>query len=96
MTDTPEAAGVSLSRPPVSETPRHLRSSRDSAETIAETPDVKTLAKLVLSRDTRRDSNRGRVSRTDRAAETPAGPPFAPASAAGISTEAVAGKLGAA
>jgi hypothetical protein len=91
MSDAPASAAVPLSRSLGTETPRHHLPNRDGAETIAETPDLQALARLVLTRDTRRDSNRDRVSRTDRAAETPAGPPFASASAAGDpSTEIVA------
>jgi hypothetical protein len=82
MTDARAPAAVSLSRPRGTETPRHPQPNRDGAETIVETPDLQALARLVLARDTGRDSNRDRVSRSDRAAGKPAGPPFAPALAA--------------
>jgi hypothetical protein len=72
MTDAIEAAGVSLSRSPVSKTPRHPRSDRDSTETIAETPDLKALARLVFARDTRRDSNQDTASRPSPQTEMPA------------------------
>src|ERR1700737_2470937 len=64
--------GVSLSRPVARETPRHPPSCRDTGETFPETSDLKALARLVLARDTRRDSNRDRVSRAPRATELPA------------------------
>jgi len=67
---TPQYA-VSLSRPLGSETPRHPPFCRDSGETTAETGGLKALARLVLARDTRRDSNRDRVSRQPPEIETP-------------------------
>ena len=63
MADAPAPVTVSLSQPLGSETPRHLASRRDSAETTVETANLKALARLVLARDTRRDSGRDRVSR---------------------------------
>ena len=73
MTERPSRhPAVSLSRPPGSETPRHPPFCRDSGETMAETPDLKALARLVLARDTQRDSNRDRVSCDHYATETPA------------------------
>jgi hypothetical protein len=72
MAELPSPSAVSLSRPPGSETPRHLGPRRDSGETPAETVDLKALARLVLIRDARRDSNRDRVSRDHYATKTPA------------------------
>jgi hypothetical protein len=81
MSDTPQLGrvglgtsrkGVSLSRPLAREAPRHPPSCRDTGETLPETPDLKALARLVLARDIRRDSNRDRVSRSPHAAELPA------------------------
>lgn len=72
MAELPSPSAVSLSQPLGSETPRHLGPRRDSGETAAETVDLKALARLVLIRDARRDSNRDRVSREHYATETPA------------------------
>jgi hypothetical protein len=63
MADAPAPAPVSLSRPLRSETPRQPAFRRDSVETIGETPGLKALARLVLARDNRRDTERDRVSR---------------------------------
>ena len=63
MIDAPAPIAVSPSRPLGSETPRQPPRRRDSAETVGETVDLKALARLVLSRDTRRDITRDRVSR---------------------------------
>src|SRR4051794_11345016 len=71
MTEAPAPVTVSLSRSPGKETPRHLRSRRDSAKTIGETPDLKTLARLVLARDILRDGGRVKVSRQPAASEAP-------------------------
>ena len=49
----------------MSETPGHLACGQGSAETPGATADLRALARLVLARDTRRDSNRDTVSRTD-------------------------------
>jgi len=75
MVDALGPATVSLSRPLGSETPRHLAFRRDNPETIGETPGLKALARLVLARDTRRDSNRDGVSRDARSTEAAAGQP---------------------
>lgn len=72
MAEAPAPATVSLSRPPGSETPRHPAFSRDSGETTSETPSLKALARLVLARDSRRDTKRDRVSRPTRSIETSA------------------------
>jgi hypothetical protein len=72
MIDAPPLTTVSLSRKLVTETPRHLVCGRDSAETPGEAADLQALARLVLARDTRRDSNRDRVSRAPRLTELPA------------------------
>jgi hypothetical protein len=72
MAELPSPSAVSLSRPLGSETPRHLGPRRDSGDTSPETVDLKALARLVLIRDIRRDSNRDGVSRDHDATETPA------------------------
>ena len=72
MTDAPAPAAVPLSRAPVSETPGHPRLRRDSAGTLAETVDLKALARLVLARDNHRDTRRDNVPHVDSGAETPA------------------------
>jgi hypothetical protein len=72
MTDAPAPATVSLSRPLRSETPRHPAFQQGSAETASDTPGLKALARLVLTRDSRRDTNRDKASRTPRATELPA------------------------
>jgi hypothetical protein len=59
---------VPLSRSPVGETPGHPASCRERADTV----DLKALARLVLARDARRDSNEDGVSRGPRTRETPA------------------------
>jgi hypothetical protein len=64
--------GVSLSRPLGRETPRQSASRQDGGETATETVDLKALARLVLARDVRRDSNRDTVSRERRTTETQA------------------------
>jgi hypothetical protein len=64
--------GVSLSRPLGRETPRQSASRQDGGETATETVDLKALARLVLARDARRDSNRDTVSRERRTTETQA------------------------
>jgi hypothetical protein len=58
MPETPISIAVPLSRPEDSETPRHLPHNRDTAETFTETVDLRTLARLVLARDTCRDAKR--------------------------------------
>jgi hypothetical protein len=65
MADAP----VSLSHPYIRETPRHPTHDRDGCETASETADLKVLARLVLARDTHRDTNRDRLSRTVEATE---------------------------
>ena len=72
MADAPGPATVSLSRPLGSETPRHPAFRRDSAETTGETAGLKALARLVLTRDSRRDTERDRASRPALPIETPA------------------------
>jgi hypothetical protein len=69
MTDAPSLAAASVSLPLWVETPRHLYLRRDGPETTSETVDLKALARVVLARDTRRDSNR---DRTSPGTETPA------------------------
>jgi hypothetical protein len=49
---------VSLSRLLGTETARHPAQMQDRTETVAETADLKSLARRVLQRDTARDSNR--------------------------------------
>jgi hypothetical protein len=63
MNDAPGPASVSVSRPQGSETARHPAFRRDSTETAGETPGLKALARLVLTRDSRRDTERCRASR---------------------------------
>jgi hypothetical protein len=65
MADAPSPATVSMSRSRIAETPRHLAFRRDSAETPGKTADLHALARLVLARDTQRDSNRDKLSRDD-------------------------------
>ena len=54
-----------------SETARQLPCRQDNPETRRETVDLKALARLVLARDIRRDTERDRLSHDDCAAETP-------------------------
>jgi hypothetical protein len=63
MTEALAPATVSLSRSPVRETPRHPPFERDGGEKITATAGLRALAHLVLTRDSRRDSKRDRVSR---------------------------------
>jgi hypothetical protein len=67
---------VSLSRLPGGETPRHPTFCRDGGETTAEPGGLKALARLVLARDSRRDGNRGRVSRAAGTIGTPSETPL--------------------
>jgi hypothetical protein len=62
MAEALSPPAVSLSRSQVRKTARHLGPHGDTGETAAETIDLKALARLVLA-DTRRDSDRDRVSR---------------------------------
>jgi hypothetical protein len=65
MADASSPATVSMSRSRVAETPRHLKFPQGSAETPGKTADLHALARLVLARDSQRDSNRDKLSRTD-------------------------------
>jgi hypothetical protein len=69
MADAPSPATVSMSRSRVAETPGHLAFRRDSAKTPGKTADLHALARLVLARDTQRDSNRDKLSRADLVSE---------------------------
>jgi hypothetical protein len=86
MAEVPAPASVSLSRCPGSETPRHPGFRRDSGAATAGSPGLKALARLVLTRDSRRDTERDRVSRAPTQIETsgttlPAGETIATTSA---------------
>jgi hypothetical protein len=63
MVEASAPGTVSLSRAVGTETPRHPPPQRDSGETVAETPDLKVLAQLVIGRDSQRDGARDRVLR---------------------------------
>lgn len=84
MVDAPAPAPVSLSRPLGSETLRRPQFGRDSGETMVETSGLKALARLVLTRDSRRDAQRDAVSRpspqTEALGETVAAEKTAPTS----------------
>lgn len=71
MVDAPAPAPVSLSRPLGSETLRRPTVRRDSGETMGETSGLKALARLVLTRDSRRDAERDAVSRLSPQTEAP-------------------------
>jgi len=60
----PETAAVSVSHLPVSETARHPEKFRDRDETRIETLSLKALARRILDRDARRDSERDKMSRS--------------------------------
>ena len=74
MPDAPAPATVRLSRLPGSETLRRAPCRRDDAETNRETLCLKALARLVIARDSQRDTERDTLSRsvlqTERTPET--------------------------
>ncbi len=63
MAEAPIRETVSLSQPLTRETPRQLPKWRTNSETVGETPDLKSLARLVFARDVRRDTARDRAPR---------------------------------